>query len=57
MTEIDTAKKYLRKIDAIILDLTTEVDVDGLPDEVGKAIIMITNKVKEALEILESEED
>jgi hypothetical protein len=57
MTEIDKAKKYLRKIDALMLDLTNEVDVYGLPDEAGKVIIMITNKVKEVLKILESEED
>ena len=57
MTEIDTAKKYLRKIDGLMLDLTTEVDIDGLPEEARKAIVMIINKVKQALEILESEED
>jgi len=57
MTEIDTVKKYLRKIDGLMLDLTTEVDTDGLPEEAGKAIVMIINKVKQALEILESEED
>ena len=57
MTEIDTAKKYLSKIDGLMLDLTTEVDIDGLPEEAGKAIVMIINKVKQALEILESEED
>jgi hypothetical protein len=28
-----------------------------LPEEAGKAIVMIINKVKQALEILESEED
>ncbi|HLE25870.1 MAG TPA: hypothetical protein VI935_09510 [Thermodesulfobacteriota bacterium] len=57
MTKIDTAKRFLRKIDALMLDLTTEVDIDGLPEEAGKAIVMITNNVKLALEILESEED
>jgi hypothetical protein len=56
MTEIDIAKKYLRKIDVLLIDLTNEVSVDGLPDEAGKAIIIIANKVKKALEILELEE-
>ncbi len=57
MTEVDTAKKYLRKMDALMLDLTTEVDIDGLPEEAGKAIMIISSKISEALRILESEED
>jgi hypothetical protein len=57
MTEIDIVKRYLRKIDALMLDLTTEVDVGSLPDEVGKAIMVILSKVNEALRILESEGD
>jgi hypothetical protein len=57
MTEVDTAKKYLRKMDALMLDLTTEVDIDSLPEEAGKAIMVISSKISEALKILESEED
>ena len=57
MTEVDTAKKYLRKMDALMLDLTTEVDIDGLAEEAGKAIMVISSKISEALKILESEED
>ncbi len=57
MTEVDTAKKYLRKMDALMLDLATEVDIDGLPEEVGKTIMLISTKISEALKILESEED
>jgi hypothetical protein len=57
MTEIDIAKRYLRKMDALMLDLSTEVDIDSLPEEAGKAIMMISSKIKEALNILESEED
>jgi hypothetical protein len=57
MTEVDTAKKYLRKMDALMLDLTTEVDIDDLPEEAGKAIMIISSKISEALRILESEGD
>jgi hypothetical protein len=57
MTEVDTAKKYLRKMDALMLDLTTEVDIDGLPEEAGKAIMVISIKISEALRVLESEGD
>jgi hypothetical protein len=57
MTEVDTAKKYLRKMDALMLDLATEVDIDGLPEEVGKTIMLISTKISEALKMLESEED
>ncbi len=57
MTEIDIVKRYLRKIDALMLDLTTEVDVGSLPDEVRKAIMVILSKVNETLRILESEGD
>lgn len=57
MTEVDTAKKYLRKMDALMLDLTTEVGIDSLPEEAGKAIMVISGKISEALKILESEED
>ncbi len=57
MTEVDTAKKYLRKMDALMLDLTTEVDIEGLPEEAGKAIMVISTKISEALRVLESEGD
>ena len=57
MTEVDTAKKYLRKMDALMLDLTTEVDIDNLSEEVGKAIMVISTKISEALRILDFEGD
>ena len=57
MTEVDTAKKYLRKMDALMLDLTTEVGIDRLPAEAGRAIILISSKISEALKILEFEVD
>jgi len=57
MTEIDTARRYLRKMDALMLDLTTEVDTDILPDEARRAIMIISIEIGEALKVLESEED
>lgn len=57
MTEVDTAKKYLRKMDALMLDLATEIDIDGLPEEAGKTIMLISTTISEALKMLESEED
>lgn len=57
MTEIDTTKKYLRKMDALMLDLTTEVDIDSLPEGAAKAIMTISIKISEVLRILESEGD
>ncbi len=56
MTEVDTAKKYLRKLDALMLDLTIEVDIDNLPEKVGKVIMIISTKINEALKILEEED-
>ncbi len=56
MTEVDTAKKYLRKLDALMLDLTTEVDIDSLPKEAGKVIMIISTKISEALKILKEED-
>lgn len=57
MTEVDTVKKYMRKMDALMLDLIAEVDIGSLPEEAGKAIMVISSKISEALKILESEED
>jgi len=57
MTEVDTVKKYMRKMDALMLDLIAEVDIGSLAEEAGKAIMVISSKITEALKILESEED